>query len=102
MDEKQHQLIKELEMREALLAAKQCLGCMHEGVLVTTLDGTIVETTPAAEHILETPSLVMKGRNIHDYCLPGNVYDDMLQQVTNDARALNRSLVVTSGTGMRK
>jgi hypothetical protein len=42
---------KDLEQREALWEAKQCLGCAHEGVLVTAVDGTIVETTPAAEHI---------------------------------------------------
>ncbi len=32
--------------------AKQCLGCMHEGLIVTSPNGTILETSPAAERIL--------------------------------------------------
>ena len=31
------------------------MGCMHEGLIITSPDGTIVETSPAAERILEAP-----------------------------------------------
>src|SRR5215468_699531 len=93
MDDKKTQQSDTLDFRESLLEVKQCLGCMHEGLVVTTTDGTIIETSPAAEHILEAPSVVMKGRNIHDYCLSPDVYNDMRRQAVDEVRALNRSLV---------
>src|SRR5262245_48272200 len=91
-----------LAFGEAVLEVKQCLGCMHEGLVVTTLDGVIVECTPAADHIQQTPSLVMKGRSIHEFCLTPDIYKDLQAQAVKEVRVLNRSLVVTSGTGKRK
>ena len=38
------------------------------GSIVTSTDGTIVETSPAAERILEAPSLSLKGRQVRDLC----------------------------------
>jgi signal transduction histidine kinase len=81
---------------------KQCLGCAHEGMLVTAPDGTILESSPAAEHILETPSLSLKGRNFHQFCPTTEVYDQMLQQATKDLRSMNRSLVISAGDNKRK
>jgi PAS domain-containing protein len=40
-------------IQEQILTAKQCMGCMHEGFIVTSPDGTITEISPAAERILE-------------------------------------------------
>ncbi len=48
-------------IREQIMDARQCMGCIHEGLIVTSTDGTIVETSPAAERILEAPSLSLKG-----------------------------------------
>ena len=55
-------------IRRQIIDARQCMGCMHEGLIVTSTDGTIVETSPAAERILEAPSLSLKGRQVRDLC----------------------------------
>jgi signal transduction histidine kinase len=93
---------KEIQQKELMLEAKQCLGCLHEGVVVTERDGVILETSPAAEHILEIPSLGLKDRNIHEFCTAREVYEDLCVQAAKDGRALNRSLFVATGTGKRK
>lgn len=91
-----------LQLRERMLDVKQCLGCAHEGVVVTRLDGTIIETTSPAEHILEIPSLGSKSRNIQEFCLASDAYTDLCAQASREGRALNRSLLVSTGTGKKK
>jgi signal transduction histidine kinase len=93
---------KRLQQAELILDAKQCLGCLHEGVVVTQPDGMILELSTAAEHILEIPSLSLKSRNIHEFCAAEEVYKDLYERAVNEGRALNRSLLVTTGTGKRK
>jgi len=102
VDEKLNRLKKNIEEQEALLAAKQCLGCAHEGMLVTTLDGTITEATSAAEHILETASAGLRGHSIHEFCTARDAYDEMSRQAVREERAWNRSMVVSAGDGKRK
>src|SRR5512147_2477310 len=102
MDEKLEKLANDLVRRERLQDAKQCMGCMHEGVLVTLMDGTIVEMTPAAEHIFEIPSVGANKRNIHEFCVVGDIYDDMRSVGMREGRSLNRSLLVLTGTGKKK
>jgi len=102
MDEKLQYFKGNLERREQLQDAKQCMGCMHEGVLVTLMDGTVVEMTPAAEHILELPSVGANKRNIHEFCVVQDIYDDMRSLAARDTRSLNRSLLVLTGTGKKK
>jgi signal transduction histidine kinase len=92
----------DMQEREKLLEAKQCLGCMHEGMLVTGLDGTIIETTPAAERILETPSVGLKGQKIEQFCCNRDMYEDIRNQAAHETRAINRSLLVSAGAGKRK
>jgi signal transduction histidine kinase len=102
MDEKLQNLVQSLQRSERLQEAKQCMGCMHEGVLVTLMDGTIVEMTPAAEHIFELPSVGATKRNIHEFCVVQDIYDDMRAVGTREGRSLNRSLLVLTGTGKKK
>jgi len=102
MAEKLQNLNDNLLRRERLQDAKTCMGCMHEGVLVTLMDGTIVEMTPAAEHIFEIPSVGANKRNIHDFCVVADIYDDMRNVGTREGRSLNRSLLVLTGTGKKK
>jgi len=85
-----------------MLDAKQCMGCAHEGLIVTNMDGVILETTPAAEHILEMPSLDLKSRNIRDFCGSLDTYTDLREKASNEAKALNRSMSITTGMGKRK
>jgi signal transduction histidine kinase len=85
-----------------MLDVKQCLGCAHEGVIVTRLDGTIIETSSPAEHILEIPSLSAKNRNINEFCEASDVYADLCAQASHEGRALNRSILVSTGTGKQK
>src|SRR5688500_8014849 len=83
-----------------ILEAKQCLGCMHEGLIVTTADGTIVETSPAAERILETPALA--GRQIRDLYPIREIYDDLIGQIRTDGRVIDRSVILRAGDNKRK
>ena len=91
-----------LDLQERMLAVKQCLGCAHEGIIVTALDGTIIESTPPADHILETPSLGLKSRNIHEFCLASDAYGDLCAQASREGRALNRSVLISTGMGKKK
>src|SRR5688572_16285704 len=82
--------------------ARQCMGCMHEGLIVTSTDGTIVETSPAAEHILEAPSLSLKGKQVRDLCDVPATYDDLVRQTGPAGRVLNQSFIVRAGENKRK
>jgi len=91
-----------LNLRDRMLDVKQCLGCGHEGIVVTDPSGRIVETSPPAERILEMPSLDLKSRSIHEFCLAGDVYGDLCAQAAREGRALNRSILVSTGLGRKK
>jgi PAS domain S-box-containing protein len=74
---------------------------MHEGFIVTATDGTIIETSPAAERILEAPALSLKGRQVREIC-PVDGYDDLIKQTATAGRILNKSVIVLAGEGKRK
>lgn len=93
MNDKIHQLIQE---------AKQCIGCMHEGVIVTAADGAIVETSPAAERILEAPLASLKGRQLRELYLLPDSYDELIRQTNADRGTLNKSVIVLAGDAKRK
>jgi signal transduction histidine kinase len=82
--------------------AKQCMGCMHEGVIVTSADGTIIEASAAAERILEAPSLSLKGRQVRDICSAVDAYDELMRQADSGSRILNKSVIVLAGDTKRK
>ena len=88
-------------LQQLIADAKQCMGCMHEGLIVTSSDGVIVETTPAAERILEAPSLSLKGRQVRDLCPARDVYDDLIRQTDSTGRSLNKSVLVLAGDQKR-
>ena len=90
------------ELRDRMLDVKQCLGCAHEGVIVTDSEGNILETSPATERILEIPSLDLKCRTIYEFCTAHEGYGDLLSQASREGRALNRSLLVSTGMGRKK
>lgn len=89
-------------LRQQISDAKQCMGCMHEGLIVTSTDGTIVETSPAAERILEAPSLSLKGRQVREFCSMQDIYDDLIRQTNSAGRSLNKSVMVLAGDNKRK
>ena len=89
-------------IRQQIFDAKQCMGCMHEGLIVTSTDGTIVETSPAAERILEAPSLSLKGRQVRDICAVRDAYDDLIRQANAGGGTLNKSVIVLAGDNKRK
>src|SRR6516164_4395384 len=78
-------------IRQQVMDARQCMGCMHEGLIVTSTDGTIVETSPAAERILEAPSMSLKGKQVRELCPVRDVYDDLIRQTESSGRSLNKS-----------
>src|ERR1700758_4925839 len=89
-------------LQQQVMDAKQCMGCMHEGLIVTASDGTIVETSPAAERILEAPSLSLKGRQVRELCSMRDIYDDLIRQTNLAGRSLNKSVMVLAGDSKRK
>src|SRR5438093_1310470 len=89
-------------IQQQIITAKQCMGCMHEGQIVTSLDGTIIETSPAAERILEAPSLSLKGRQVREIYPVVDAYDDLIRQTASGERALNKSVIVLAGDSKRK
>src|SRR5262245_60326756 len=89
-------------IEQQVMDAKQCLGCMHEGLIVTSPDGMIIETSPAAERILEAPSMSLKGRQIRDFCAVLDAYNDIVRQTTSGTRLLNKSVIVLAGDNKRK
>src|SRR5438093_6127175 len=82
--------------------AKQCLGCVHEGLIVTSPNGTILETSPAAERILEAPSTSLKGKQVREICPLQDVYDDLVRQTESSGRILNKSILILAGDNKRK
>src|SRR5262249_24396356 len=74
-------------LQEQILTAKHCMGCMHEGYIVTATDGTITETSPAAERILEAPSMSLKGRQVREICPIVDAYNDLIRQTVSGGRA---------------
>ena len=93
MNDKLTQLIQE---------AKHCIGCMHEGTVVTTADGSIVETSPAAERILEAPFASLKGKKLRDLYLLPDLYDQLIRQSDSEGGTLNKSVIVLAGDSRRK
>src|SRR5262252_5639429 len=95
-----------VEMRKdtetQIMDARQCMGCMHEGFIVTSGDGTIIETSPAAERILEAPSMSLKGRQVREICPVVEAYDDLIRQTGSGGRILNKSVLVCAGDSKRK
>src|ERR1700733_3599066 len=91
-----------VNIQQQITDARQCMGCMHEGLIVTFSDGTISETSPAAERILEAPSLSLKGRQIRDFCLVRETYDEVVRQTEAGARSQNKSVIVLAGENKRK
>ncbi len=90
------------DLQRQIADAKQCLGCMHEGLIVTSTDGTILETSLAAERILEAPSLSLKGRQVRELCAVLDAYDELIRQTDVAGRSLNRSVIFVAGEGKRK
>jgi signal transduction histidine kinase len=91
-----------MNIEQQITTANQCMGCMHEGFIVTSSDGTIVETSPAAERILEAPSMSLKGRQVREICPMVESYDELIRQVASSGRILNRSVIVLAGDAKRK
>ena len=89
-------------LQQLIMDAKQCMGCMHEGLIVTSSDGTIVETSPAAERILEAPSMSLKGKHVREICPVHDVYDDLIRQTGSSGRSLNKTVLVIAGDSKRK
>jgi signal transduction histidine kinase len=89
-------------IQQQIMNAKQCMGCMHEGTIVTSSDGTIVEVSPSAERILEAPSLSLKGRQIRDLCTLTDTYEALVRHSEADGRSLNKSLIILAGESKRK
>jgi signal transduction histidine kinase len=93
---------RKLQEIESIREAVECIGCQHEGLIVTDAQGTVVETNLATDRILETPSLSLKDTNIRDLCPVTRSYDDLVRHVETDGRCLNRAIILQTKGGKRK
>jgi hypothetical protein len=82
-----------------LIQAKQCIGCMHEGTVVTP-DGAITETSPAAERILEAPFASLKDKTSR--ALPVTGFIRSVAPAGPEGGTLNKSVIVLAGDSRRK
>lgn len=88
--------------RNAISEARDCMGCMHEGMLVTDEQGLVVEANLAAERILEAPTLSLKGTAIRSLCPVRQSYDEILKHVSEQGGLLSKPLILQSTGGKRK
>ena len=95
-------LTKSLEEQLVISETRSCLGCIHEGMMVTSMDGTIIEAAPTAEHILNTQASMLKGHAVREFCALPEAYEDIRRQTIHDGRVLNRSLLMVAGPEKRK
>jgi PAS domain S-box-containing protein len=89
-------------IEQQIQEAKQCMGCVHEGLIITSADGTILETSPAAEKILEAPSMSLKGRQVREFCPVREAYEELVSQADAAGRVMNKSVIVLAGDRKRK
>lgn len=90
------------DLREQLVSARQCLGCAHEGVVLTTPDGTIVDASPSGQLILELSPVDAPGRNMGEFAVAAAIYDEMRRAASNEERVLSRPLLMKTGGGKKK
>ncbi len=78
------------------------MGCVHEGMIVTTSEGAIVEASAAAERIFEVPPASLKGRRLQDLYLLPESYDDLIRQTNSDGETLNKSVIILAGDAAKR
>jgi len=93
---------EKLKQMEAVRQAVTCLGCAHEGQIITDAAGAVVETNLVTDRILEMPSTTLKGTNIRQLCAIGQSYDEMLRHSAEGGGSLNRPIILESSSGKRK
>jgi signal transduction histidine kinase len=89
-------------LEQKIQEARQCMGCMHEGLIVTVADGTIVETSLAAERILEAPSMSLKGKQVRTLYSTPSAYDELIRQIPAADRIFNRSVILLAGDDKKR
>jgi two-component system, NtrC family, sensor kinase len=90
------------KMEQKIAEVAQCLGCSHEGLIVTSMDGIIIETSPTAERMFETPSISLKGRQVRELYLLVDAYNELIRQTDVAGRSLNKSIIVVAGENKKK
>lgn len=83
-------------LQQQISEATKCMGCMHEGLIVTLADGTIIETSVPAERILEAPSMGLKGKQIRDFCPAVDVYEEVIRQADTVGCSFNTPIAVSA------
>jgi signal transduction histidine kinase len=88
--------------RDAIAQAAECLGCAHQGLIVTDAWGIVIDTNVATDRILEISALSLKGSPIRALCPVPQSYDDMFRHTTDDGRSLNKAIILQASGGKRK
>ena len=96
MDERQDSL----NLRERMLDVKQCLGCAHEGIVVTDPDGRIVEVSPPAQRILEIDGL-RAGKPFREALNPATALSDLIAEALQVGSPIVRRTITLGGAKPR-
>ncbi len=89
-------------LEQRIFEATQCLGCPHEGLILSNEEGLILETSPSAARILETPSILLKGFHVRDFFAIPESYDALIQQTKDERRITDRASILLTAASKRK
>ena len=82
--------------------AAECLRCQHEGTLVVSEEGRILECNPAAELILGSPKMELQGRSVRDYYALPAAFDEYTSLANREGRMPVRPALLKSSAGNKK
>ena len=86
----------------ALKQASACMSCLHEGMLVVTREGQILDCNPAAEKILGSPAMELKGRQAREFYALPSACDDFIGIATAEGRLQERPTLMRATNGNKK
>ena len=82
--------------------ATDCLRCQHEGVVDVSSDGLILNCNVAAEQILGSPTMELKGRPAREfYALPA-ACDEFMGMAREEGRLTERPALLRKTDGTKK
>ncbi len=93
---------RELVQEQASLQAADCLRCVHEGVLAVSKDGVILDSNPAAEQILGSPAMEIRGRAARDFYALPSACDEFIGVAQQEGRLTERPALMKSTDGTKK
>ncbi len=90
------------ETESALKQASECMSCLHEGMIVVSREGLIVECNPAAEQILGSPAMELKGQSAREFYALPSACDELSGIAEEEGRLQERPALMKGTSGKKK